>query len=265
LTGTPVGTASSATNTPHNVREAAAQLEEQKSLEALKTLLRMNDMKEEGLARVGSAMLYKISTEDFITDVARVTAGGKKWLIALAAADIDTSASGNVDAGNRPIQLVFLFDDEGRLVKKFGARKPQEREFANNIKVTSLGTPENWFVWVVRYDLKNKALTYSELYLLDSEPRKVLTMHHPNEPTFAQTSDEERKGVSLLFHHGASPDLPIGTKGTAADGQLRLPQLDWIAEKKAFRGPSKITLEDKLIYEVDLDASAGFEPTDRDK
>jgi len=246
-------------------------LRESKSIASLTKLLRLNDDPAEGLVSIGSGMKFAGSTEGFITDVGAVESQGRSFLIALALAQVEVPADWASGAPKpQPVPVVFLFDEEGRLIQRFGSRMAQNLDLSQSLVVTSFGTKDSWFVWVTRFDTADQDLRFSDIYIVDVKVRKVLALHHQHQgSTHSNNAETARDGAYLRFLI-TSDALPgeivspgaMKTDGVARDGAVRPARLDWNPKKLAFYGPSKITVDGKLVYEVDVGKSDGFETTD---
>jgi len=247
-------------HTAGDLQELLIRLLDTKSVELLKSLLQQNGVDSAGILRVGTMTAYRpddIKLVTVIRDAERILSNGKS--LAIVCAIVEANKRENVP--NSPdLPIIYVFDDNGRIVKSIGSRDYMSKESAKNIDVITLGTKNSWFVLVERWDFTTSGnYRYSDFYLLADPIEKVLEVRHLYD-SIGYTGTEKQAAYSgsfVSFGRTESHKFPI-----VADGSTPRPRIQWLADECKFKGPSKMTFKGEFLYEVNSKESVRFLKTD---
>ena len=246
-----------------DLADAAIQLQSEKSMDGLKSLLRLNGQPDSGLLRLGTTNTFpkEFDTEGWmVVDAAQVKSGGQTFQVAMSAVQPDS-----IHGLSAPPQapMTFIFTENGRFLKSFGSRNRLSDEFAETIKVTTLGTKDFWFVWTDRDDFSTTPPSqHSNVYLIQNPVVKVLEVRSHRSGIAYSGKLSSPGDCYLRFTATKSHSLTPTDRGKAANGSAQLPVLNWDSEAISFKGPSRMTYGGEFLFEINQKTSAGFQATD---
>lgn len=255
-----------ANNHSEDRRAQLTALLDTKSIESLKTLLRVNGVETQTMQGVGrlidqsprviAAPRTKVET---IIDIDQITSLGRKYIVAMCWHATARPAE-LVRFGSIKSEEAIVFSEDGDLVRSFG-----QTDNECTVQVLSLGTLTRWFVWVQRSINEGDAVESDIFFLEDAQTPAIRLKHAANTMAFTPNRSAGLSGGSLFFfrdiraaEHKANR-LPTAT---GRDGATYQCTLTWDEAEGVFRGPSSLTTSCGLLYEVREAQSAAFVATD---
>jgi len=158
-------------------------------------------------------------------------------------------------------EAAYVFDGEGKFLARVGGGfgPSGSRE---DVDLLDLGTKDDWFLRVTRFEDNPPFDHRSEFYRLTDRVAPALRYsHYPNSNSWSAGVDAVRRYGSLTFEFNGH-DLAVDVLGRTAAGTPVLREILWDADAKRFRGAAFQTVDGKGLYRVDETWSKDFEPLD---
>ena len=239
---------------PRGGRGAIEQLVSERSPAAMRGLLASNGVAPPGefLLRAPIPWGSRSAAEDgSVSSPSRVTSLGEKFV----AAALCRSSGWRGQA--------VIFDEDGMLLKSFGnaADEPSVQEMA---QVLSLGSEDSWFVQldtpVVTSEPGQFDMDTKVYYIKTGFPLMMSVRRFNNGMAFTRTPREAKEGSYYSLSDPKRTRSPA--EGSDANGNPSLAFIRWDATRHRFYGPSSVSSNGHLVYQVSLKESVGFDPTD---
>ncbi len=232
------------------LREALATLEREKTPRALNKLLALNGAPITGIEQIGHP-----TDGAGIHDVQRIRSAGAEYIAVVARRYPVGPARANAERSGWGV--VFFFKPNGILEGHLGGEPSPDGYNGEDVQLITLGTPDRWFGWVHRFE-KHSSFEYrSEVHLIQPGLPKAFRMWHFANSTAWTDKPDTRPGLSHSYYF-----LLDDGKGVGRDGEPHDMRVGWEPKTSRFQGPCRIIAKDKPAYEVDLESSPLFDPTD---
>jgi protein involved in polysaccharide export with SLBB domain len=235
--------------------EVMERLEQDKTVEALNELLKLNNARIARITEIGHPM-----NSAGIRDVQRIRSAGREYVAVVARRRPKRPDLAKLVPHGWGV--AFFFRPDGVLEGHLGGEAGED-----HVHLTTLGTLDQWFCRVSRSEERDP-FTYSlDVHLVTPGlPRAFRVYNHPNSTAWTGKPDT-RPDVPFQhffwFHDGNDKsEIQWGDLGIAADGKPHDMLVGWDPQTNRFRGASQITFKGKPVYQIDLALSPVFEPTD---
>jgi len=241
------------------LRTALGALLEMPSTVTLTNLLSLNGQRVGTIEKIGNSMWGINAIVEF------ANADGER--IAVPARIVGQLPPRVTDPAMTPrMDAVYIFDRDGNLRNRVGGGVAPDGVNGDAAMLTSLGLSDGLFVLVMRFEGFLGYEQVSEVFTLKPSVARALRVYHfANDPAITgKASDVEQShgaGFGFLGQRDRAR-LPMYATGTGADGKPHSNWIIWDQEGSCFRGASKLATDGQPVFQVDVDASRAFVPSD---